>query len=54
MTATDFIRAGASAIGVGKDLIPAAAIKRGERAWIRELAQRFAAMVKQARSELAA
>ena len=49
-TASDFIRAGAVAIGVGKDLIPLEAIQRRQPHRIQELAHRFLAMVKSARS----
>jgi 2-dehydro-3-deoxyphosphogluconate aldolase/(4S)-4-hydroxy-2-oxoglutarate aldolase len=51
-TAADFIRAGAVALGIGADLIHQDAIKRREREWIRELARRYAAIVRQARSQL--
>ncbi len=48
--ATDFILAGANAIGVGRDLIQPDAIRRRERDWIRELSGRFLHMVQEARS----
>jgi 2-dehydro-3-deoxyphosphogluconate aldolase/(4S)-4-hydroxy-2-oxoglutarate aldolase len=48
--ATDFIRAGAVALGIGRDLIHPDAIKRREDGWIRELSRRYLSMVKQARS----
>jgi 2-dehydro-3-deoxyphosphogluconate aldolase/(4S)-4-hydroxy-2-oxoglutarate aldolase len=48
--ATDFILAGAIAIGVGRDLIQPDAISRRERDWIRELSGRFLHMVQEARS----
>jgi len=48
--ATDFIRAGAVALGIGRDLIHPDAIKRREDGWIRELSRRYLNMVKQARS----
>jgi 2-dehydro-3-deoxyphosphogluconate aldolase/(4S)-4-hydroxy-2-oxoglutarate aldolase len=48
-TAADFIRAGAMALGIGRDLIPPAAIQRRERGWIRELASRYLEMVGSAR-----
>jgi 2-dehydro-3-deoxyphosphogluconate aldolase/(4S)-4-hydroxy-2-oxoglutarate aldolase len=51
--APDFILAGATAIGIGADLIQPAAIKRREAAWIHELAGRFLNMVKQARIQSA-
>jgi 2-dehydro-3-deoxyphosphogluconate aldolase/(4S)-4-hydroxy-2-oxoglutarate aldolase len=49
-TAVAFIRAGASAIGIGSDLIHQDAIKRRERGWITELARRYTTMVGQARN----
>src|ERR1022692_671140 len=48
--ATDFIRAGAVALGIGRDLIHPDAIRRREDGWIRELARRYLSMVKQARN----
>jgi 2-dehydro-3-deoxyphosphogluconate aldolase / (4S)-4-hydroxy-2-oxoglutarate aldolase len=51
-TASDFILAGAAALGIGRDLIHEDAIKRRDGGWIRELARRYANMVKQARSQL--
>jgi len=48
--ATDFIRAGAVALGIGRDLIHQDAIKRRERGWITELARRYTKMVKDARN----
>lgn len=49
-TASDFIRAGAVALGVGSDLIPHEAIHLRQEHWIGELARRFTGMVKEARS----
>jgi 2-dehydro-3-deoxyphosphogluconate aldolase/(4S)-4-hydroxy-2-oxoglutarate aldolase len=51
-TAADFILAGAQALGIGRDLIHQDAITRREGQWIRELARRYTAMVRQARSQL--
>ncbi|HXP89007.1 MAG TPA: bifunctional 4-hydroxy-2-oxoglutarate aldolase/2-dehydro-3-deoxy-phosphogluconate aldolase [Bryobacteraceae bacterium] len=51
-TCGDFILAGATAVGIGQDLIHRDAIKRREREWIRELARRYRAIVQQARSQL--
>jgi 2-dehydro-3-deoxyphosphogluconate aldolase/(4S)-4-hydroxy-2-oxoglutarate aldolase len=48
-TAADFIRAGAIALGIGRDLIQPRAIERRERGWIRELASRYLEMVREAR-----
>jgi 2-dehydro-3-deoxyphosphogluconate aldolase/(4S)-4-hydroxy-2-oxoglutarate aldolase len=50
LTATDFILAGASAIGVGGELLPNEALHLRETDRIYELAGRFLAMVKEARS----
>ncbi len=49
-TASDFIRAGAVALGVGEHLIPTEAVHRRKADWIRELCGRFLAAVKDARS----
>jgi 2-dehydro-3-deoxyphosphogluconate aldolase/(4S)-4-hydroxy-2-oxoglutarate aldolase len=48
-TAADFIRAGASAIGVGQDLLPRDAIRVHNAQWIHELTRRFITMVQEAR-----
>jgi 2-dehydro-3-deoxyphosphogluconate aldolase/(4S)-4-hydroxy-2-oxoglutarate aldolase len=53
-TAANFILAGATAIGVGSELIPREAIERRQSERILELAQRFAGFVKEARERLAA
>jgi 2-dehydro-3-deoxyphosphogluconate aldolase/(4S)-4-hydroxy-2-oxoglutarate aldolase len=51
-TATNFILAGATAIGVGNELIPPDAIEQRESARIRELARRFLGFVKDGRDRL--
>ena len=51
--ATDYILAGATALGIGQHLIHRNAIKRREREWIHELSRRYLTMVSDARSELA-
>lgn len=51
-TALDLMLAGATAIGVGTDLIPVEAIERRQAARIRELALRFAGYVKEARARI--
>jgi 2-dehydro-3-deoxyphosphogluconate aldolase/(4S)-4-hydroxy-2-oxoglutarate aldolase len=51
-TATNFILSGATAIGVGNELIPPEAIEQRESARIRELARRFVGFVKEARQRL--
>jgi 2-dehydro-3-deoxyphosphogluconate aldolase / (4S)-4-hydroxy-2-oxoglutarate aldolase len=48
-TAGDFIFAGAAALGIGTELIPAEAIERRETERIKELAHRFLHFVKDAR-----
>jgi len=48
-TAGNFILAGATAIGVGTDLIPSQAIEKREATRIRELAHRFVGFVEDAR-----
>ena len=53
-TAANFILAGATAIGVGAELIPTEAIERRQAARIQELAQRFAGFVKDARARMEA
>lgn len=53
-TAVNFILAGASAIGVGSELIPPEAIERRQAERIRELALRFTEFVKEARDRIAA
>jgi 2-dehydro-3-deoxyphosphogluconate aldolase / (4S)-4-hydroxy-2-oxoglutarate aldolase len=53
-TAANFILAGATAIGVGAELIPTEAIERHQSERIRELAQRFVGFVKDARARLEA
>jgi 2-dehydro-3-deoxyphosphogluconate aldolase/(4S)-4-hydroxy-2-oxoglutarate aldolase len=53
-TAQRFIVAGASALGVGGDLIPDDALRLKQSERIRELAQRFVKFVKEGRDHLAA
>jgi 2-dehydro-3-deoxyphosphogluconate aldolase / (4S)-4-hydroxy-2-oxoglutarate aldolase len=48
-TAANFIRAGAVAIGVGKELIPTKAVELRQTDWITELARRFVSLVREAR-----
>ena len=48
-TAAEYIRAGADVLGIGRDLLPAEAVRARNSAWIHELARRFIDMVKQAR-----
>jgi 2-dehydro-3-deoxyphosphogluconate aldolase / (4S)-4-hydroxy-2-oxoglutarate aldolase len=50
-SAPNFIRAGATALGIGSELIPHEALHRRQEAQIHELARRFVAMVKNTREE---
>lgn len=49
-TAKDFIKAGASALGVGADLVDLQALRRGEAELISERARQFLALVREARA----
>jgi 2-dehydro-3-deoxyphosphogluconate aldolase/(4S)-4-hydroxy-2-oxoglutarate aldolase len=51
-TAEDFIVSGASALGVGTELIPTEALKRKQSKRIQELALRFREFVKEARARI--
>jgi len=51
-TASSFITAGATALGIGNELIPRAAIELHQPERIRELARRFLNIVKTARTQL--
>ena len=53
-TAGSYILSGATAIGVGTELIPAEAIAKRQAQRIKELASRFARLVKEARQEIEA
>jgi len=53
-TALDYMLAGATALGIGGELIPKEALQRKQDHRIRELARRFLASVKDARRRLAA
>ena len=53
-TAVNFILSGATAIGVGTELIPSEAIERRQSKRIRELALRFTGFVKEARDRIEA
>jgi 2-dehydro-3-deoxyphosphogluconate aldolase / (4S)-4-hydroxy-2-oxoglutarate aldolase len=48
-TAPEFLRAGASALGVGGELVSRALLEAGNRAALAELAGRFAAVIREAR-----
>ena len=51
-TASDFILAGASALGIGTELIPRESIQHRQDDRIRELARRFSKIVRDARAHL--
>jgi 2-dehydro-3-deoxyphosphogluconate aldolase/(4S)-4-hydroxy-2-oxoglutarate aldolase len=51
LTAYDFILAGASAIGVGKELLPRESLELHQEQRIHELARRFLTMVREARAQ---
>jgi 2-dehydro-3-deoxyphosphogluconate aldolase / (4S)-4-hydroxy-2-oxoglutarate aldolase len=51
VTASEFIRAGAVALGIRGQLIPPSAIQRRDQNWLRELAGRFLGIVQRARAE---
>ena len=48
-TAADFLRAGATALGIGGELVLASALNNGDMGQISELAQRYLSIVKQVR-----
>jgi 2-dehydro-3-deoxyphosphogluconate aldolase/(4S)-4-hydroxy-2-oxoglutarate aldolase len=50
LTAGEFIAAGALALGIGQELIPGEAVEKRNGGWITELARRFLAIVKEART----
>lgn len=54
MTAEDFLRAGAIALGIRQELIPNQAIARRNEEWILELAGRFREIVRKTRELMAA
>ena len=49
-TAADFIKAGASALGIGADLVDVQAIREGKQSVITERAQEFVRIVREART----
>ena len=51
VTASDFIRSGACALGIRGKLIPPEAIERRDENWIHELAGRFLGIVQRTRAE---
>jgi 2-dehydro-3-deoxyphosphogluconate aldolase/(4S)-4-hydroxy-2-oxoglutarate aldolase len=52
LSAFNFVLAGATALGIGGELMPAEAVHRRKDEQIRELARRFIGMVKDAREQL--
>ena len=53
-TAANFILAGATALGIGAELIPKEALARRQEAWIGELARRFTGIVRETRNQMRA
>jgi 2-dehydro-3-deoxyphosphogluconate aldolase / (4S)-4-hydroxy-2-oxoglutarate aldolase len=51
-TAADFLRAGADALGIGGELVSAAALKSGDLGTITESARKFVSIVRQTRQEM--
>lgn len=49
-SAAEYIRVGTNVLGIGRELLPAEAIRGKNSDWIYELSRRFLEMVKQARS----
>lgn len=49
VTASGFIRAGATAVGIGSELLPKEAVRRRQDDRIHELARRFLGFVRDAR-----
>ena len=54
LTAGNLILAGASALGVGRELIPKEAIQQRRAGWVCELARRFLGHIRDARAQAAA
>ena len=52
-TAGEFLRRGATALGIRAELIPPAAVQSRDEHWIRELSERFLGIVQRAREEYA-
>jgi 2-dehydro-3-deoxyphosphogluconate aldolase/(4S)-4-hydroxy-2-oxoglutarate aldolase len=52
LTAANFILAGASALGIGSELLPSGALQSRQGTWIRELARRFTGIVRDTREQL--
>ena len=53
LTATNFIYAGASSLGIGSELMPRKALRDRQDQWIHELARRFLEAVRNARLNMA-
>ena len=54
LTAANFIFAGATALGIGSELLPREALQKRQENWIHELARRFTAIVRDARAKMRA
>jgi 2-dehydro-3-deoxyphosphogluconate aldolase/(4S)-4-hydroxy-2-oxoglutarate aldolase len=53
-TAPSFIVAGASAVGIGGELMPPEALRKRNEGWVNELSRRYLGLVKEGRSQIAA
>jgi 2-dehydro-3-deoxyphosphogluconate aldolase/(4S)-4-hydroxy-2-oxoglutarate aldolase len=51
-TAAQFIFSGATALGIGSELLPREALRFRQESWIQELARRFTLIVRDARAQL--
>jgi 2-dehydro-3-deoxyphosphogluconate aldolase/(4S)-4-hydroxy-2-oxoglutarate aldolase len=51
-TAANFILSGATALGIGSELLPREALRFRQESWIQELARRFNTIVREARAQL--
>jgi 2-dehydro-3-deoxyphosphogluconate aldolase / (4S)-4-hydroxy-2-oxoglutarate aldolase len=54
LTAANFIHAGATALGIGSELIPREALRFRQENWIQELARRFTTIVRDTRAQMRA
>jgi 2-dehydro-3-deoxyphosphogluconate aldolase/(4S)-4-hydroxy-2-oxoglutarate aldolase len=52
VTASKFIAAGASALGIGAEILPLEALQSRNRPWIFELARRFIGIIEETRSQM--
>jgi len=52
VTAAGFIQAGATALGIGSELLPEEALQMGQEKWIHELSRRFLGIVRNTRAQM--